>query len=224
MELIKRNIHMDCVKCKAFTQMTLEDDVIISDSRPDAARLILDRGNMAVDEVKVTDDHVTVKGKLEFSVLYLAEKGSGTGERNDVACMEGEIPFEEMVFMEGVRNGDGVNVGWEIEDLSIGLINSLKISVQSLIGLSLSCEEIRDEETAVDLYSEEPVEFRKKTLNVAAMVVKKKDIFRIKEEVEIPGSFPNITAMIWSELVPGTVEFKVLDDKISLQGELHAFF
>ena len=224
MELIKRNLHMDCVKCKAFTQMTLEDDVIISDSRPDAAKLILDRGNMAVDEVKVTDDHVTVKGKLEFSVLYLAEKGSGTGERNDVACMEGEIPFEEMVFMEGVRNGDGVNVDWEIEDLSIGLINSRKISVQSLIGLSLSCEEIRDEETAVDLYSEEPVEFRKKTLNVAAMVVKKKDIFRIKEEVEIPGSFPNITTMIWSEVVPGTVEFKVLDDKIALQGELHAFF
>lgn len=224
MELIKRNIHMDCVKCKAFTQMTLEDDVIISDSRPDAAKLILDRGNMAVDEVKVTDDHVTVKGKLEFSVLYLTEKGSGAEGRNDVACMEGEIPFEEMVFMEGVRNGDGVNVDWEIEDLSIGLINSRKISVQSLIGLSLSCEEIRDEETAVDLHSDEPVEFRKKTLNVAAMVVKKKDIFRIKEEVEIPGSFPNITAMIWSEVAPGTVEFKVLDDKIALQGELHAFF
>ena len=76
----------------------------------------------------------------------------------------------------------------------------------------------------MDLRSEEPIEFRKKTLNVAAMVVKKKDIFRIKEEVEIPGSFPNITSMIWSEITPGTVEFKVLDDKIALQGELHAFF
>lgn len=224
MELIKRNIHMDCVKCRAFTQMTLEDDVIISDSRPDAAKLILDRGNMVIDEVKVTDDHVTVKGKLEFHVLYLTERGGGTEGKNDVACMDGAVPFDEMVFMEGIKSGDSVSVDWEIEDLSIGLINSRKISVQSLAGLSLSCEEICDEETAVDLRSEEPVEFRKKTLNVAAMVVKKKDIFRIKEEVEIPGSFPNITSMIWSEITPGTVEFKVLDDKISLQGELHAFF
>ena len=31
---------MDCMKCKAQTQMTLEDDVIIPDSRPDAARLM----------------------------------------------------------------------------------------------------------------------------------------------------------------------------------------
>ena len=46
MELIKRNIHTDFIKCKAQMQMTLEDDVIISDSRPDAAKLIMDRGNV----------------------------------------------------------------------------------------------------------------------------------------------------------------------------------
>lgn len=222
MELMKRNIHTDCMKCKANTQMTLEDDVIISDSRPDAAKLIMDRGNVIIDEMKVTDDHVNVKGRLCFYVLYLAEKG--TAEKTGVADMEGEIPFDEMIFMEGIRGGDSVNVNWELEDLSIGLINSRKLSVQSVITLGLTCEEICDEETAVDLYSEEPVEFRKKTLDVAVMTIKKKDIFRVKEEVEIPGSFPNIFAMIWSEVTPGAVEFKVLEDKISIQGELRVFF
>lgn len=222
MELIKRNIHMDCQKCKASTQITLEDDVIISDSRPDAAKLIMDRGNVTIDEVKVTDDHANVKGKMDFHVLYLTD--GATAEGRNVADMEGTIPFEEMVFLEGIRSGEPVNVDWEIEDLTLGLINSRKLSVQSLLNLNLSCEEICDEETAVDLYSEEPVEFRKKTLNVAAMAIKKKDIFRIKEEVEIPGSFPNIFSMVWSEIVPGAIEFKVLEDKIALQGELRTFF
>ena len=224
MELIKRNIHMDCIKCKAQTQMTLEDDVIISDSRPDAAKLIMDRGNVVIDEVKVTDDHVGVKGKLVFHVLYLTEKGASASGGSDVAEMEGDIPFDEMVFMEGIRGGDSVNVNWELEDLSVGLINSRKLSVQSVMTLFLTCEEICDEETAVDLYSEEPVEFRKKTLDVASMAIKKKDIFRVKEEVEIPGSFPNIFAMIWSEMLPEAVEVKVLEGKISIQGELRAFF
>lgn len=223
MELIKRNIHMDCVKCRAQTQMTLEDDVIISDSRPDAAKLIMDRGNVIIEEIKVTDDHVSVKGRLAFHVLYLTEQ-SAAPERGDVANMEGTIPFDESVFMEGIRAGDTVNTGWELEDLSIGLINSRKLSVQSVVTLFLSCEEICDEETAVDLYSEEPVEFRKKSLEIAAMTIKKKDLFRIKEEVEIPGSFPNILTMIWSEVMPEAVEFKVLEDKIGIQGELRAFF
>lgn len=224
MELIKRNIHMDCIKCKAQTQMTLEDDVIISDSRPDAVKLIMDRGNVIIDEVKATEDHVSVKGKLEFHVLYLTDGGASSSNRSDVANMDGNIPFDEMVFMDGVKSGDNVNVNWELEDLSIGLINSRKLSVQSMITLSLVCEEICDEETAVDLYSQEPVEFRKRTLNIAAMAIKKRDIFRVKEEVEIPGSFPNIFSMIWSEIVPEAVEFKVLEDKITVQGELRAFF
>lgn len=219
MELIKRNIHMDRLKCKASTQMTLEDDVNISDSRPDALKLIMDRGNVVIEEVKVTNDHVGVKGKLQFNVLYLAD-----GKKADVAGMEGSIPFEEQIYMEGVESQDNVCVNWDLEDLSIGLINSRKLSVQSVITLNVTCEEICDEETAVDLYSNEPVEFRKKTLNIASMAIKKKDIFRVKEEVEIPGSFPNIFSMIWSEIEPSEVEFKVLEDKIAVQGEIKAFF
>ena len=74
MELVKRNIHMDCQKCKASAQITLEDDVNISDSKPDAYQLIMDRGNVVIDEVKVSDDHVSVKGRLQFKILYLTNE------------------------------------------------------------------------------------------------------------------------------------------------------
>ena len=220
MELIKKNIHMDRLKCKASTQITLEDDINISDSRPDAVMLILNRGNVSIDELKVLNDSVTVKGKLEFSVAYTTTSGSGI----DLSGMDGQINFTEQINMDGVTAGDNVQLKWELEDLTIGLINSRKLSVQSIISLYLSCEVLSDEETAVDLYFDEPIEYRKKTLDVAAMTVKKKDIFRIKEEVEVPGSFPNIDELIWEDLRPQEVEFKVLDDKISIQGEVKAFF
>ncbi|MCL2050317.1 MAG: DUF3794 domain-containing protein [Lachnospiraceae bacterium] len=220
MELIKKNIHMDRLKCKASTQITLEDDINISDSRPDAAMLILNRGNVSIDEVKVTTDNVAVKGKLDFSVAYTTDGGG----RIDLNGMDGQISFTEQLNMEGVESGDNVGVKWEVEDLTISLINSRKLSVQSIISLYLSCEVLSDEETAVDLYHDEPIEYRKKTLDIAAMTVKKKDIFRIKEEVEIPGSFPNISDLIWEDIRPQEVEFKVLDDKISVQGEIKAFF
>lgn len=219
MELIKRNIHMDCMKCKASTQITLEDDINISDVRPDAYKLIMDRGNVVIEECKVTDDHVNVKGRMEFQILYLTE-----GKKSDIAGMEGAIPFEEQIYMEGVESTDLVSISWEIEDLSTSLINSRKLSVQSLLLLTAVCEESCDEDIAVDLSSSEPVEFRKKPLEMAAMAIKKKDVFRIKEEVEIPGSFPNIFSMVYSEVIPVGVEFKVLSDKISVQGEIRAFF
>lgn len=219
MELIKRNIHMERQKCKASTQITLEDDINISDARPDASLLIMDRGNVVIDEMKVTQDHVTVKGKLEVSMLYLVD-----GRRGDVASMDATLPFEETLYVEGIESGDAAQVTWEVEDLKTGLINSRKCSVQSLLRLTVCCEEMKDEEIAVELISSEPVEFRKRTMEIAAAVIKKKDVFRIKEEVEIPGSFPNIFSMIYRDIKPADVEFKVLSDKITVQGEIRAFF
>lgn len=224
MELVKRNIHMDCLKCKASTQMTLENDVIIPDSRPDVTNLIMDRGNVVIEETKTTEDHVNLRGRLAFRILYLTQNGAVGEESSDVAEMEGSIPFEETVFVEGINSMEQPCITWQLEDLSVAIINSRKFSVRSLITLWLSCEDVCEEEIAIDLFSEEPVEFRKKALDVATMAIRKKDIFRIKEEVEIPGSFPNIFSVIWSEIVPGAVEFKILEDKIAIQGELRTFF
>ena len=44
MELLKRNIHMDCRKCSASMETSLEKDHNISDVRPDAVRIIMDKG------------------------------------------------------------------------------------------------------------------------------------------------------------------------------------
>lgn len=219
MELVKRNIHMDSQKCMASIQTTLEKDSNISDAKPDAVKLIMDKGNVVIEEIKVTDDHAGVKGKMQFRILYLAE-----GTKADVAVMEGEIPFEEQIYMSGVESGDTVEITPKIEDLTTTMINSRKFSVQSVISLEAVCSEIRDEETAVDIALDEPVEFRKKPLSIASLAMKKKDIFRMKEEVEIPGSFPNIMESVWYDIAPSEVEFKMLQDKISLQGEIKAFF
>lgn len=210
---------MDRIKGQASTQITLEDDINILDSRPDASKLIYDRGSVALEEIKVTEDHVAVKGKLQFLVMYLAE-----GEQQAPACMEGSIPFDEQIYVEGVQSGDSANVKWRLEDLTIGLINSRKLSVQALIALKVCSEVMYDEETAVDLYHEEPVEYRKKPLRIAQMTVKKRDIFRIKEELELPQNFPNVARLIWQGVEPENVEFRALEGRISVQGDLNAFF
>ena len=88
---------MDRIKCKASTQITMEDDINITDSRPDVYQLIEEQGEVVIDEIRAVQDHVYVKGKLEFSVLYLSD--------DDVrrpASMQGSIPFDEQIYMEGV--------------------------------------------------------------------------------------------------------------------------
>lgn len=218
MDLLKKNIHMDVLKCQASGQITLEDDVNLSDVRPDIEKIILEDGTGEIEEIKTSKDHVSVKGKLNVKVLYIADD-----KDNVIAKTEGSIPFEEDVFMEGVEPNQHVEASLMVEDLSIGLINSRKISVRAIVTIRTWLQELTDEEACVDIACEEPIEYRKKKLNFTQIAVCKKDIYRLRQELDLPSDMPNVFQSIWEDIRISNLDFKTLDGKIELSGELQVF-
>ncbi len=218
MDLIKRHVHMDIQKSHVNTQLTLDDDYNIPETMGDVFKLLIDKGRLQTEEVKVSEDHVTVKGRLYFSALYLSENSS-----KNIQNINGSIPFEEFIHMEGIENGDNVKVAGEIENLSLSLINSRKLSIKAIISLTLSAEEIRDEETTVEIKCDVPVEYQKKRMDIAEIAVDKKDIYRIRETFELPSGLPNVSEILWEDYQIGDLEFKVQEQKITLHGEINLF-
>lgn len=218
MELLKKNIHMDRVSKEAVSQITLEEDLNVPENKPDVNTVNLNKGCVVVDEIRPGTDHVNIRGRLLFQILYHTdEEGCG------LVCLEGKIPFEEKMNLQGAVNTDNVTVEGEVEDLSISLINSRKLSVQSVVTLTAWVEELYDEEAPIGIYGEEAVEYRKAPVNLAQVAISKNDIFRIKEEIGLPGNYPNIFQILWNDVTLENVEFRVMSEKIQLQGEIHLF-
>lgn len=218
MELIKRNIHMDRIKTEAVTQFTLEDDVNIPDSKPDVNTLNLEKGELIIDEIKPGNDAVNVRGYLSYVVLYhTLEEGSS------LVVLEGKLPFDEKVNLRGVVPADSVTVDGEVEDLTVGMINSRKLNIQSLVTLTAKVEELYDEEAPISVHGEEKAEYRRMPLDVAQIAICKNDIFRLKEEITLPSNYPNIFQLLWDTVSLGDVEFKVMEEKITLSGDVHVF-
>ena len=200
------------------TQITLEDDLNIPDSKPDVSSINFDNGVVVIDEVKPYTDYVNVRGRLQFCVLYHTEE-----EGSSLVSLEGKISFDEKINMTGVQSTDVVSVKGIVEDLSVGIINSRKLSIQSLITLTAKVDEIYDEEAPIGIHGEDAMEFRKKPMDIAQIAICKNDIFRIKEEITLPGNYPNIFQILWSSFNLNDVEFKPLEEKISLQGDVVLF-
>lgn len=219
MELIQKNIRMDQPKCAASTQITIEDDINITDSRPDVFSLVTERGTVDIDEVRAVEDHVHIRGTLHFWVLYISEE-----EIHRPACMEGTLPFSETVFMDGVNASDAVSVRPRLEDLSVGVINSRKLSVQALLELSLGVEALQEAAAAVGIEDVSDVEVQKKTMQALDLVISKKDIYRVREEVELPNNMPNIFSLLWQNCQLKNVSYGIMDEKMSLHGEIAFFF
>lgn len=218
MELIKRNIHMDRIKTQAVTQFTLEDDVNIPDSKPDVNVLNLEKGEVQVEEIRPGTDSVLVRGNLHFVLLYhTLEEGSS------LIVLEGRIPFEEKLNLQGALPTDTVAVEADVEDLTVGMINSRKLNVQSLVTLSTRVEELYDEEAPIAVHGEEACEYRKLPLSVAQIAICKNDIIRLKEEVTLPQNYPNIRQILWDTVSLGDVEFKVAEGKLVYSGDILLF-
>ena len=221
MELIKKNIHMDRIKCQSAAQVSLEEDINIPDNRPDVSSIILKKAQIQIEEVKPTEDHVNVKGRLLFWVLYDTRE-----EGQKLVCLDGKILFDEQIYMEGIKGTDAVSVKALSEDLTVGTINSRKLSIQSLFTLKAGVEELYDEEAPVDLYFEEDsktLEFRKAKIQTAVIGIRKNDIFRIREEITLPQNYPNIFHILWDDVTFQGVEFKSMEENILVQGDVHVF-
>lgn len=218
MELKKQNIHMNKWKGKYTTQATLDDDFNVSDTLPDMDRIICGTGEIQLENTRVQGEKVTVKGKLVFSVLY-----SSQGEENSVHNMTNSIPIEETINVPEVEDKDHLQLKWDIEDLTTGMINSRKLSVKAIVTFTLSVESLYDESVAVEVESTQPVQVMNDSLEVAQLAIQKKDTFRVKEEIQLPTNKPNISNIMWNHLDMRNVEAKLLDGSVSLRGELMLF-
>ena len=219
MELLKKNIHMEHHLNLASTQISLEEDQNISDQKPDAFQIICKKADVKTEEVKTQEDVVHIKGKLLYDVLYL------TDEKEKRLCsLEGEIPFEEKIYTSQSVTNENVRLTTRVEDLMIRLINSRKLNIRCIIAVSVTQDELYDEEVVVDVDEPDSCEILKKPLDITTIVLDTKDIYRIKEEIPLPDGMPNIYNILWKNIRVDGLNFIPMDGRIGIQGEWTAFF
>lgn len=226
MELMKKSIHTERIKAKALVQIPIEEDVNVSDSKPDVGKLLFHRGRIKIDEIKTGVNKVWIRGKLLYSVLYVTEDKEAR-----VDMLEGEIPLTEEVYLENANMQDRVICSSQLEDIRISMINSRKLSVRAVISMKPLIMEHMEEEICTDLsgYEDkrkgEPIklEYQKKDIEYLESVVCKHDVFRIHEEFTLPVGMGNVGKVLWKSVDIGHVSFRALDEKISVFGDMNVF-
>ena len=73
-------------------QFYMDEDYNVPDAKSDVKRVILSEGSVRVEELKLAESYVQVRGNLKFAILYAADEETG-----GLSSMEGTLPFEEMV-------------------------------------------------------------------------------------------------------------------------------
>ncbi len=225
MELMKKNKKVEQLKASTVVRLPIETDINISDSKPDAKEVIYDRAVAKLEEVKAGTNKVWVKGKISYQILYSTQK-----DKREMACMTGEIPFMEELYLDGVEPQDMVLCNVRLENYSIKLINSRKWNFVAKVLLQPRVQVSTEENFCIDMAKsgdelpQNPIlEYQKKKFEYLENVVSKKDLLRIHEEVRIPGNFGSADEVDWKSVEVKNVIFQLFQEKIVAHGELQLF-
>lgn len=215
MQLNKIKLHSCTTFASAQSQITLDDDYNVPDYRPDIVKVLKEKGELHFDEAKAAAGAAWLKGRLVFRVLYRSDQENGK-----ISCLKGEIPFQEKLNMDGVQEYDVIQASGEIEDLTIGVIHSRKISVRAVILLKTEEPQEKEDELCVGAEADDGCEKRYRNTNILQLLCMKRDQCRQKSEITLPSSKPNVQEILWKSLEIRNLDTKMGQDGVKLSGEV----
>ena len=197
-------------------QFMIDEDFNVPDNKRDIKRIIASEGKVRIEDVRSVENYVKVYGKLEFQVLYVGE-----GLEETISSLEGKIPFEEMVYTENV--GEKYEATIVRMDLIASMIHSRKIRLKALLELEVASEQELTVKIPLDVEGEGGLRKKKSDLELLLLHTKKRDTYRIKEEIILPGTKETIGTVLWTDISNRKLDTKLEEDDFILSGELLVF-
>ena len=217
MEVITRQIETNQVDKRLFDQFMLDEDFNVPDSKNDVEKIVSSEGRVRIDEIKPMENYLRVQGKIEFQILYVAE-----GIEPTFSSLEGKIPFVEMVYVE-----DGADRNMDVKsaraELHVHMIHSRKLRIKAMVEMDIESETQNAWEIPTDVESGGKVYKKQREMDMLKLHTSKKDTYRIKEEITLPGTKESIGVMLWTDIANRRIDTKLAVDELQIMGELLVF-
>lgn len=216
MELKKEEMQMLGEKSRAVSQVTFDEDVNVPDVKSDIGRMIQNKGEVTVDELRLGEGRVHIRGSLKVDFLYVSE------QERKIDSFSMKIPMEETLNLEGIVSGDKICLRWEMEDLSVHTIHSRKLNIKAIVTFYALVEEIRGLLLPVETDGE-GISVKKKNVQLLSLGVHKKDTMRIKEEMVLASNKPNVAELLWYTMEVRGLDLRPGEQVLKAKGELFVF-
>lgn len=224
MEFQKSVIHMDTMGAQKEIQAIVDEDMIVPDSKPDIDRLIAKDGKIEATIEKKHGGRLALDGVFRYRMLYGNEKFPG-----NAYFISGEFQVNEVLSQtDGTEEETGIEGGYldcdfEIEDFKVSIINGRKYNIKAIINAKcrMRKEEIRQITTKME--GMDDICMKQESLQVLELTCSKKDIYRIREDINIPKNKPNIEKILWDFAGANGLTYKLGENQIEIEGQLDTF-
>lgn len=217
MEILKKGITIDKKIGKETSQVLVEGDIIVPDTKPDIDMVLEANGSAYIDSKDIVNDRITFKGNLDINVLFIAK-----GENKPVYNMQSTYPINDFINIEGIDKNMTVFTTCNITNLDYKLINDRKVSFRAILDVTseVLAKENIEAVTTIDGLDEKQMKVT--NINVNKVACTKFDRFNIKDDMEISSGRPNIKEILDINFNIINKDIRTQLEKINISGDIRA--
>lgn len=219
LELVRESMVLHNKAGRQTTQLLIEGDIIVPDSKPDMSNVLRAEAKPAMTEERVLEDRVSFQGALHLEVLYQAKKSEHL-----VHSMHAVLPIEDFINMEGISPTDKVTMTVSTLHLEYKLINDRKLNIKAVLSVTAQGERENVQEFVSDIGALPSIQMQKASMISDQIVESKRDRFVVKEQVPLSAGKPNIAEPLEQSCLIADREIRAMDGKVLIKGVLRLSF
>ena len=215
LELVKEAFKVNNLIGEDTIQTVIENDIIVPDTKPDIARVLLLDGDVFVTGCDTGTDRVVTSGCIVCKILYISDDSS-----RSVKSIISNIPFSYTLDVPGVRSGMKCRAKGLIEHMDYNLLNGRKINVKAILTLNCRANDETEREYCSGITGLEDIQVLKENVMLNSFLGSNKVNYVIKEDLELPSSKPTIAEILKNDVKISGKDFKIDDGKVIVRGDI----
>ena len=178
-EAVYTEVQLTNISQKPKTMITIEEDILVPDTKPDLARILLIDGtprpsNRRLGPVEKGEDSLSLSGEIELQTLYLPEKQEGA---ETVISVQTRVPFQEQCHI-ALTPESTLQLEIHVEKIEYMVINERKYRVK--IFLALCIREYVDRNPALfESINGEEIQTRREKIEMTNVAQRRSDTLHI---------------------------------------------
>ena len=217
MEILKKGITIDKKIGKETSQVLVEGDIIVPDTKPDIDMVLEANGSAYIDSKDIVNDRITFKGNLDINVLFIAK-----GENKPIYNMQSTYPINDFINIEGIDKNMTVFTTCNITNLDYKLINDRKVSFRAILDVTSEVLAKENIEAVTTIDGLDAKQMKVTNINVNKVACTKFDRFNIKDDIEISSGRPNIKEILDINFNIINKDVRTQLEKINISGDIRA--
>lgn len=214
-ETKKENIFSTTAHETQSIQIPLQEDVIVPDIKPDMEHILQWDARVMFDDMKIEGNRVKFSGKVDCYVLYLSE-----GPNKSVHNLSTSFNIDDYINVDESEGEALYYLDGYIDNMRIEKLNSRKLNINCILDVKAMTETKNSNSIITDALGGTNLQTKKAPFETRQMVLNKEEKFIVKDEINVPQGKANINEVLWCDLHLKNKEIKVLDDKITVKGDL----